>query len=185
VLPKLIEGTDALAHLARFRFRPMVLANIRLRGRGLLQDVVLWYPEDTFPFFRITEAPVSMPWLAPEGKTHLSIDIGCAVGDRVWTMSEEEVGEWCLEHLTALIPDARARYLGCRVMRTPIAYPIYLKEYESERQALARSTGVDGLYSIGRNGEFGHLLMEDLYWRTLGQTRRLLATLAAGERYDA
>jgi protoporphyrinogen oxidase len=177
VLPKIIEGTDMLAHLARFRFRPMVLANVRLRGRALLPDVVLWFPEGTFPFFRITEAPVSMPWLAPEGKTHLSIDIGCEVSDPIWTMDEEEIGRLCLEHLTALIPDARSRYLGCRVMRTPIAYPIYLKEYEAERQALARSTGIDGLYSIGRNGEFGHLLMEDLYWRTLGQTRRLLAAL--------
>jgi protoporphyrinogen oxidase len=163
----------------------MVLANVRMRGRGLLPDVVLWFPESAFPFFRITEAPVSMPWLAPEGKTHLSIDIGCEVSDPVWTMNEEELGEWCLEHLTPLIPDARARYLGCRVMRTPIAYPIYLKEYEAERQALVRSTGVDGLYSIGRNGEFGHLLMEDLYWRTLAQTRRLLATLDPGGRHAA
>jgi len=25
---------------------------------------------------------------------------------------------------------------------------------------------VAGLYSIGRNGEFAHILMEDVYWRT-------------------
>ena len=39
--------------------------------------------------------------------------------------------------------------------------------YEERRQGFAESTGVDGLYSIGRNGEFAHLLMEDIYWRTL------------------
>ena len=60
-------------------------------------------------------------------------------------------------------------------MRTPIAHPIFLREYEAERQAFAAGTSVAGLYSIGRNGEFAHILMEDVYWRTVGQMRRLAA----------
>jgi len=171
ILSKLVEGTTALQHLARFRYRPMVFVNLRLRGRGLMQDVVTWVPEREFPFFRVTEAPSSMPWLAPPGKTMLTVDIGCETSDPVWSMPEEQLGELCLEHLRHMIPDIRDRYLGCRVLRTPIAYPVYLKEYEEERLALKRSTGVDGLYSIGRNGEFSHMLLEDLYWRTLKVVR--------------
>jgi hypothetical protein len=52
------------------------------------------------------------------------------------------------------------------VVRTPIAYPVYDLEYEADRQALERTTGVEGLLSVGRNGEFAHILMEDVYWRT-------------------
>ena len=44
------------------------VVNLRLEGRGLLPDVVMWTPESKFPFFRLTEVPLSMPWLAPEGK---------------------------------------------------------------------------------------------------------------------
>ena len=174
ILSRLVEGSDALKPLARFRYRPMVFVNMRLEGRGLLPDVVLWTPERHHPFFRLTEASGSMPWLAPAGKTMITVDIGCETTDPVWSMTEDQLGELCLEHMQAIIPDVRARYLGCRVLRTPIAYPVFLRSYETERRALERSTGIRGLYSIGRNGEFAHILMEDVYWRTRRKMRELL-----------
>jgi protoporphyrinogen/coproporphyrinogen III oxidase len=177
ILAKLVQGTDAILPFARFRYRPMVFVNMRFQGRGLLPDVVTWTPEDHFPFFRLTETPLSMPWLAPSGKTLITVDIGCEVGDMNWVMAEEELGKFCLDHLRPIIPDVRERYLGCRVLRTPIAYPVFLKEYEKDRQRLQDTTGVKGLYSIGRNGEFAHIFMEDVYWRTLKKTRQLLNAL--------
>ena len=177
ILAKLVQGTDAVRHLARFRYRPMVLVNMRFEGRGLLPDVVTWVPARELPFFRLTEATWSMPWLAPTGKTTINADIGCVVGDAIWSMPDEQVGELCLEHLQAIIPTARQRYLGCRVMRTPIAHPVFLREYEHERLAFERSMPVEGLYSIGRNGEFAHILMEDVYWRTLRAMQQLVANL--------
>jgi protoporphyrinogen oxidase len=139
--------------------------------------VVTWTPDRHLPFFRLTEATWSMPWLAPAGKTTINADIGCEVGDAIWTMPEEQLAQLCLEHLEALVPAARQRYLGCRVMRTPIAHPVFLRQYETERLALESSTSIDGLYSIGRNGEFAHILMEDVYWRTLRHMRGLIAAL--------
>jgi protoporphyrinogen/coproporphyrinogen III oxidase len=177
VLAKLVQGTDAVRHLARFRYRPMVLVNLRFEGRGLLPDVVTWTPARELPFFRLTEATWSMPWLAPPGKTTINADIGCVVGDPTWTMPDEQLGEFCLDHLQAVVPTARRRYLGCRVMRTPIAHPVFLREYEEQRLEFEKSPPIAGLYSIGRNGEFAHILMEDVYWRTLSWMRRLIATL--------
>ena len=43
-------------------------------------------------------------------------------------MADEQLGELCLTHLEPLIPSARQRYLGCRVMRTPIAHPVFLRD---------------------------------------------------------
>lgn len=173
ILAKLVRGTDALSYLGQFRYRPMVFVNLRLKGRGLIPDVVLWTPEKQYPFFRLTETPQCMPWLAPEGKTLLTVDIGCQVGDGKWTMADEQLGEHCVAHLTPLIPDVRERYLGCRVLKTPIAYPVFANEYEPDRQRFAQSPGIDRLYSIGRNGEFSHMFMEDVYWRTLKKARQL------------
>ncbi|MBX9787390.1 MAG: FAD-dependent oxidoreductase [Pirellulales bacterium] len=175
VLAKLVVGTDALQPLATFRYRPMVFVNLRFEGRGLLPAVVLWTPEREAPFFRLTETPLSAPWLAPAGKTIITADIGCQVGDEIWCMSDEELGGRCVEALTRIIPDATQRYLGCRVLRTPLAYPVFLRCYESERRRFAASSGVDGLYSIGRNGEFAHILLEDIYWRTRRTMRKLMA----------
>ena len=53
-------------------------------------------------------------------------------------------------------------------------------DYEADRQSLVdHGTGVDRLVSIGRNGEFAHILMEDVYWRTMRKVRRLAAELKA------
>jgi protoporphyrinogen/coproporphyrinogen III oxidase len=174
ILAKLVKGTDKLNKLAKFRYRPMTFINMRFEGRGLLPDVVLWLPEDKYPFFRLTEATLSMPWLAPEGKTIITVDIGCEKDDEFWKMENEKLAEFCLEHLTSIIPDAREKYLGCHVLRTPISYPVFLNEYEAERQDFEKGTGIENLLSVGRNGEFSHIFMEDVYWRTLQKTRELL-----------
>ena len=177
ILAKLTQGTDLLQPLSKFRYRPMVFVNLRMEGRGLLSDVIVWTPGKEFPFFRLTETPLSMPWLAPEGKTLITADLGCQVGDDIWKMPDEELGRLCLLHAKKLIPDAESRYDGCRVLRTPLAYPVYLNEYEPERKAFEKSTGIERLYSVGRNGEFAHILMEDVFWRTRRKMRQLVREL--------
>lgn len=179
ILPRLVRGTERLAPLARLRFRAMTFVNLRLEGRGLLPDTVLWMPERAFPFFRLTETTRSMPWLAPPGHTLITADLGCAPGDPVWTMDDAALGELCVGALAAVVPDARRRYQGCRVLRTPIAYPVFHREYEDVRQRLIDGTGIAGLYTIGRNGEFAHILMEDVYWRTRAAMRRVMQEIGA------
>ena len=185
VLTRLVRGTDAFAHLARFRYRPMLFVNLRLRGRGVLPDVVTWTPEARLPFFRLTEAPASMPWLAPEGMTMVTADIGCEVGDAWWAMPDDELGERCVDALDEIVPGARRRYDGCRVLRTPIAYPVFLREYEAERVAHERDAAVAGLRNVGRNAEFAHILMEDIYWRTMVKMRDLADALDVRPRAGA
>jgi hypothetical protein len=51
--------------------------------------------------------------------------------------------------------------------RQALGYPVFALEYEYEhdRAALAsEGTGVHGLHSVCRNGEY-HILMEDTFWR--------------------
>ena len=173
ILPRLVRGSTALNHFARFRYRPMVLASLRFHGRPMLPGVTTWVPERRFPFFRLTEIPQSVPWLAPEGMTLINVDIGCEIDSEHYKMSDEAIGELCVEHLEEMFPGARRRYDGCRVVRTPVGYPVYLREYESERRALESGMPIEGLYSVGRNGEFAHVLMEDVYWKTLERMREL------------
>jgi len=173
VLPRLIQGTTALDHLARFRYRPMVLASLRFHGRPLLPAVTTWVPEREHPFFRLTEVPQSVPWLAPAGMTLINVDIGCETDSELYRMPDDALGDLCVAHIDSMFPGARQRYDGCRVVRTPVGYPVYLCEYERERSALEVGLPVEGLYSVGRNGEFAHILMEDIYWRTLEKMRKL------------
>lgn len=181
ILPKLIEGSRKLDYLTKFRYRPMTLVNMKFVGRPMLPHVVTWVPDNHIPFFRLTEVPQSVPWLAPPGMTMITADIGCEVGDEIWEADDETLGQKVLEGIDEMFPGARSRYRGCRVLRTPIGYPVYLSRYEDERKSMSAGLEIDGLYSIGRNGEFAHILMEDVYWRTLEKVRRLRSWLAEHE----
>ncbi len=169
----------ALAPFAALRFRPMIFVNLRFEGRGLLPDTVTWVPDRTLPFFRLTETPRSMPWLAPEGRTLVTADIGAEIGDEHWSMDDDALGERCVDALAEIVPGGRRAYLGCRVVRSRLAYPVFHLDEEPARLRLAHGTGVERLLSVGRNGEFAHILMEDVYWRTLRRVRRLAAELRA------
>lgn len=173
VLAKLARGTDRLTYLCRFKYRPMVFVNVKLDGPTGLPDVVTWTPGPDTPFFRLSDIGAGLPWLVPPGRSLVTCDIGCQVGDDTWKMPDAELGDLCVRGLDQLVPGTSARYLGCRVMRTPLAYPVYRSEYEADRRRFEHGTGIDGLISIGRNGEFAHILMEDVFWRT----RRKVMTL--------
>lgn len=177
ILAKLVRGTNALEQFKAFRYRPMIFVNMKFDARGLLPDTVLWFPEKEFPFFRLTEATWSMPWLAPAGKTMITVDIGCEKGDEFWEMPDEDMIELCLENLVRVIPDVREKFLGAKILKTPIAYPVFLNEYETARKAFESSTNIDNLLSIGRNGEFSHIFMEDVYWRTRKKVGSLVESL--------
>ena len=160
----------------------MVFANLRFEGRNLLPDTVLWFPERKFPFFRLTEVTRSMPWLAPEGKSIITVDIGCQKDDEIWNMEEKDLVSLCLKDIKAVIPDAEKRLLGSNILRTPIAYPVFLRQYERERQDFEQSTKIENLLSIGRNGEFAHRFMEDVYWRTRKKVQDMIRTKTQTEQ---
>ncbi len=177
VLPRLSDH-PALAPLARLRYRAMVFVQLRVRGRGLLPEPVMWFPDRGLPFFRVTETPMSMPWLADPGETMLTVDFGAAVDDEVWNAPIRELVEPALRGLAPLVPDLRERHLDTFSTRTPIAYPVYALATEDARLRV-HAHGIAGLVSVGRNAEFGHLLMEDVYWRTLRAMRALDHDLTA------
>lgn len=182
VLAKLVRGTDRLAHLARFRYRAMAFVNMRFDGASGLPDVVTWTPEAEYPFFRLSDIGLGLPWLVPSGMSQVTCDIGCRVGDDTWAAPDDALGARCLHALDRIAPGLAERFLGCRVVRTPVAYPVFLAEYEEDRRRFEQGTGVAGLYSVGRNGEFAHILMEDVFWRT---RRKLLDLVGAAKSSNA
>ena len=109
---------------------------------------------------------------AAEGKTLITADIGAEIGDEHWTMDDDALGELCVEHLDRSSPTSGARYLGVGApdaARLPGVPP----SYEADRPGSSRAPASTGLMTIGRNGEFAHILMEDVYWRVLDRIRRL------------
>ena len=89
-------------------------------------------------------------------------------------MDEKELEQICLESLVAIAPDAGDRFPGSSILRTSIACPIFLNNYERDYQNFAQSTNIENLLSIGRSREFSHIFMEDIYWLTLKKVSKLI-----------
>jgi protoporphyrinogen oxidase len=176
VLPHLVPDAPEIAELSRLRYRPMVFVNLKLEGRGILPDTVLWMPQRDQPFFRLTDTTDAMPTTAPAGHSVICVDYGAQVGDEVWEADEETLIASTTEHLRSVLPEVARRVHGGFVQRIKAAYPVYDLAYEDVRQHFeTHGAGIAGLESIGRNGEFGHLLMEDVYWRTRWRVQGLAA----------
>jgi protoporphyrinogen oxidase len=110
-LAELVVGSQRLERFRKFRFRPGVFVQIELEGVHLMPEVVTWVPRGK-PFFRVTEAPQSMPWLAPRGKSSLLVEYGVSVGDHLWCLGDAELVEHTRLHLEPLLRDVRRRFIG-------------------------------------------------------------------------
>jgi hypothetical protein len=58
---------------------------------------------------------------------------------------------------------------------------VFLREYEEARKEFERSTNIQNLLSIGRNGEFSHIFMEDVYFRTRRRVAELVTNLRTAD----
>ncbi|MHB2032547.1 MAG: protoporphyrinogen/coproporphyrinogen oxidase [Gemmatimonadaceae bacterium] len=164
-IPYLLPSEDSLKPLQQLRFCRLLIVNVRFRGRRLLPDVVGWFPEPSIPFFRVTEVPRVAPWLAPDGTSVLTVDFSGRVCDELWDKPEERVVEYALRALESVRGDLGTRYVDASVTKIPLGYPIFLQRYEHIRTTLPQVVRIPGLCIAGRNAEFAHLLMEDVYWR--------------------
>ncbi len=175
-LAKVVVGSERAERFAPFRYRGIIAVNLKVATRGVLPDVMVWTP-DNDPFFRLTEAPLSMPRQAPEGKSIVLCEIGAQPGDAWWSTSDDDLAAACLKALDQRYPGVADRYLGHKVQRVATGYPVYDLAYEADRADLeTNGTGIDGLLSIGRNGGFRHHLMEDIYWTTIREIDSLVDT---------
>jgi len=175
LLARLVDH-PALAPLADLRYRAMVFLQLHLRGRGLVPAPVMWFPERSLPFFRVSEAPVTNPGLAPPGETVLTVDFGAQVGDATWNADPAALLDAAVRGLTPLVPDLSARLVDSFTVRTSLAYPVLALATTAARRRIV-DHGIGGLAVAGRNAEFAHLLMEDVCWRTRRTVRELAAAL--------
>jgi len=91
-----------------------------------------------------------------EELTSLVVEYFCSFGDRIWSMSEEELVAQTVRHLVDVLgfisPD---EVIGGFTVRAPRAYPAYVIGYEKPLQRIkAYIDELENLQIIGRYGTF-------------------------------
>ena len=147
----------ALADAAQLEFRAMVLVYLVHEGGRWSPYDAHYVPGLRTPITRVSE-PANYRDSAddPADRSVLCAEIPCAVGDRVWRASPDELAALVAEGLavTGLPP---VRLAGVEVRRLPRVYPIYRVGYAQQLAAVdALVAGARNVTSFGRLGLFAH-----------------------------
>jgi protoporphyrinogen oxidase len=148
---------DAVEAARRLELRAMLLVYLVLETPQFTEFDAHYFPEQAFPFTRISEPKNYSDRVTPAGQTVLCAEIPCAATDPIWSLSETELGERVREGLAHAGLPVSCPVSSVEVKRLPAAYPIYRRGYEAH---FSRLDGwVDTLphvVTFGRQGLYAH-----------------------------
>jgi protoporphyrinogen oxidase len=146
-----------LASAARLGFRAMVLVYVEHVGGRWSPYDAHYLPGPETPVTRLSE-PANYRDSAedPADRTVLCAEVPCAVGDAVWTATEDELADLVDEALRVTgLPAVRRGAVAVR--RLPHVYPVYEPGYEAHLEGLDRWVGsLPRVTTFGRLGLFAH-----------------------------
>ncbi len=150
--------TDAVVEATRsIEFQAMILVYLELNVDHFTTTDAHYFPEANVSVTRVSEPKNYFGLSEPAGRTTLCAEVPCKIGDRLWTMTDEEVGRVVVDDLARCgIPLPRApTELFTRRLRQ--AYPIYTLGYEKSLQRVESwLQSLPGFLSYGRQGLFAH-----------------------------
>jgi protoporphyrinogen oxidase len=137
------------------RYRDFLTVALVLDGEDLFPDNWIYIHEPNVEVGRIQNYRSWSPWMVPDPTTAcVGLEYFCFRGDELWTMDDDALVELATKELAEIglaTPDKVKRGY---VVRVPMAYPMYDRDY-AEKVAAIRGWLDDfgtNLIQIGRNG---------------------------------
>jgi protoporphyrinogen oxidase len=158
ILPRMMEPAcdQTVVEAAKgLTFRALITVNIILRKERVSIDTWLYIQDEDILFGRLHEPKNWSPAMVPDqSTTSLVLECFCTKDDHIWKMTDEEVGQRCVEDLQnklKFIDSSEVIDFSC--VRTLQAYPVYDLDY-SDKIATINDflEGFEGLHIVGRGG---------------------------------
>lgn len=144
-------------HAAKLRYVSLVLVFIEFSVDSIGEDNWFYLLDNEFRFNRVTEQKNLSPFTMEAGKTVLSFELTCRIGDENWNRSDPELFEMALEDCRR-IPHLASRLdkvTDHLVRRAPSVYEIYIKHFDAHAEVvLGFIQELDNVVTIGRRGLF-------------------------------
>ncbi len=153
--PKCDEKVKEAAQ--KMRFRDLVTINLRLKKKQVTPDTWLYVQDKDILFGRIHEPKNWSPAMVPDDEhTSLVLECFCTKGDHIWSMSDDEIAERCVDDLINKLKFIdRSEVVGYQSVRTIQAYPVYDLDYlENINIVMDYINSMQGAHVVGRGGTF-------------------------------
>ena len=144
-------------HAAKLRYVSLVLVFIEFSVERVGEDNWFYLLDKEFVFNRVTEQKNLSEETMEPGKTVLSFELTCRIGDEYWNMSDEQLFQLAVEDckrvpmLAKLIPNITDHL----VRRAPSVYEIYIKHFDNHAEVvLGYVQELENAVTIGRRGLF-------------------------------
>lgn len=148
---------EIAAAAASLSYRAMVLVYLELDVDQFTEFDAHYFPGKDIVMTRMSEPKNYAVRTEPRGKTVLCAEVPCDVGDRLWTMSDQDLGRVIAEDLKKMDLPLPRPPIAVRTHRLPQAYPIYLTGYEKPFETLDTwAATLPRFLSFGRQGLFAH-----------------------------
>ena len=167
-------------HAAKLRYVSLVLVFIEFSVDRIGDDTWFYLLDPEFVFNRVTEQKNLSETTMEPGKTVLSFELTCRMGDDYWSMSDEDLYKLALEDCKR-IPQL-ARHLDKAtdhlVRRAPAVYEIYIRHFDAHAElVLGYVQELENAMTIGRRGLFLQGDMHQSVEMGLEMGKRLAATI--------
>ena len=153
LIPKAPE--EVLNATKNLEFRAMILIYLQLEQDQFSEFDAHYFPEEVFPFTRISEPKNYTDRNEPVGTTVLCAEIPCNQSDDLWTMDDSTLGKIVSDGLEAAGLPVTCNISQVKTVRIPFAYPLYKCGYEKpfeiiddwiNKQERVLTFGRQGLY---------------------------------------
>ena len=161
----------------RLKFRHLIVLFFKINRERVTNGLWNWFPEEKYPFYRISELKNGVSFIASQNKTLLAAEIACDAYDDMWLMSEERLKDKILTYISEIYGVHKSEVFGYDIFKTEFGYPIYLIEYDKIRKEIGFETTVENLYLAGRGGQFRYILTEESYDNGIECARRIHMSL--------
>lgn len=150
---------DVMQAASALEYRAMIFCFVEIDKEGISDDHWTYFPDEKIIFNRTSEMRNFSESAVPPGKTSLTLEITCDIGDEIWTRPEDEIYELAVKGLleTELI-ERREQVTGHFFRRLSHAYPTYDIDFESKIGHMAYHLADYGnLVNAGRQALFRYI----------------------------
>jgi protoporphyrinogen oxidase len=152
---EVLAATQAMHH------RSMAFVYLILDRPKLTDDHWIYLPEDTITVHRLSEYKNFSPFSAPPDKTLICAEITCNYGDEIWSETDENLRQICVDDLVKIGLVKREEVLETFSLRARYAYPLYDLSYRANKdRVLAWLSTIQDLDTTGRQGLFKYNNMD-------------------------
>ncbi len=149
---------EARHHANKLRYVSLVLVFIEFGVDRVGEDTWFYLLDPEFRFNRVTEQKNLSPFTMEEGKTVLSFELTCRMGDEDWQKSDEELFQMALEdckrvpQLARLVP----KITDHLVRRAPAVYELYFRHFDMHAEMVLGfvQEEIENAVTLGRRGLF-------------------------------